>query len=283
MQLTLVSGVSGLRQERGAEGARGRGLLLRGQPAAQTSSAGWSSYVASRGEPRVAMSADARSRRHDSGSCPTIVEEERANGTDVRLVFLDASDESLVRRFSETRRPHPLAGEGRTLEEAIATERSLLACDRRDGPSHRHELAHPRAAARLDPRSPRHRPLAAGAVPGVLRLQGRRAARRGFRLRLALPAQPALRPAAAAADRAGIPRWSPSSSARPRPGSCSRTSTASSSAGCRASRSTAAPPSRWRSAAPAGATARCTSWRASPSACASDHPLIVRHRDLERD
>jgi UPF0042 nucleotide-binding protein len=44
----------------------------------------------------------------------------------VRVIFLDAEDESLMRRFSETRRPHPLLGEGRTLPEAIAEERRLL-------------------------------------------------------------------------------------------------------------------------------------------------------------
>ena len=43
----------------------------------------------------------------------------------VTLVFLDAEDRTLFRRFSETRRPHPLAV-GRTLVEAVRLERSLL-------------------------------------------------------------------------------------------------------------------------------------------------------------
>ncbi|MGH9786802.1 MAG: RNase adapter RapZ [Terriglobia bacterium] len=42
------------------------------------------------------------------------------------LIFLQASDEALLHRFSETRRPHPLAG-GRPLREGIAAERKLLA------------------------------------------------------------------------------------------------------------------------------------------------------------
>ncbi len=42
------------------------------------------------------------------------------------LLFLEASEDTLVRRFSETRRPHPLAGE-RPLLEAIGEERRLLA------------------------------------------------------------------------------------------------------------------------------------------------------------
>jgi UPF0042 nucleotide-binding protein len=45
----------------------------------------------------------------------------------VRVIFLDTNDESLVRRFSETRRPHPLAREGQALADAIAEERRVLA------------------------------------------------------------------------------------------------------------------------------------------------------------
>ena len=43
----------------------------------------------------------------------------------VRVLFLDCDDRALLNRFSETRRPHPLA-EGRTLPEAIALERKIL-------------------------------------------------------------------------------------------------------------------------------------------------------------
>ncbi len=47
----------------------------------------------------------------------------RVPGT--RLLFLDASEESLIRRFSETRRPHPLAGKA-SLVEALRNERGML-------------------------------------------------------------------------------------------------------------------------------------------------------------
>jgi UPF0042 nucleotide-binding protein len=43
----------------------------------------------------------------------------------VRVVFLEASDEALVRRFESNRRPHPLQGEGR-LVDGIEAERALL-------------------------------------------------------------------------------------------------------------------------------------------------------------
>jgi UPF0042 nucleotide-binding protein len=52
------------------------------------------------------------------------VEHLRASGADVRMLFLDAADEALVRRFENTRRRHPLATEG--VVEGIARERALL-------------------------------------------------------------------------------------------------------------------------------------------------------------
>ncbi|MCI0370520.1 MAG: RNase adapter RapZ [candidate division NC10 bacterium] len=49
----------------------------------------------------------------------------REAGHRVRILFLEASDESLLRRFSETRRPHPLAPAG-SVAEGIARERERL-------------------------------------------------------------------------------------------------------------------------------------------------------------
>ena len=43
-----------------------------------------------------------------------------------RMLFLDASDECLIRRYKESRRVHPLAESGRSLEESIALEREML-------------------------------------------------------------------------------------------------------------------------------------------------------------
>jgi RNase adapter protein RapZ len=43
-----------------------------------------------------------------------------------RVVFLEASDDALIRRFSETRRPHPLSGQSVPVKAAIATERRQL-------------------------------------------------------------------------------------------------------------------------------------------------------------
>jgi RNase adapter protein RapZ len=50
----------------------------------------------------------------------------RAEGRRTRLLFFEADDETLMRRFSETRRPHPLAGQ-ESLEQGIHREREMLA------------------------------------------------------------------------------------------------------------------------------------------------------------
>ena len=57
----------------------------------------------------------------------SMVGELRADGHDVRMVFLDASTPELVRRYDATRRRHPLADEAEGLVESIELERSTLA------------------------------------------------------------------------------------------------------------------------------------------------------------
>jgi UPF0042 nucleotide-binding protein len=57
---------------------------------------------------------------------PARLKELRASGLSVHVLFLEASDDALLRRFSETRRPHP-ADEGAGLSEAIRRERKAMA------------------------------------------------------------------------------------------------------------------------------------------------------------
>ena len=56
---------------------------------------------------------------------PDVLTEIRAAGHHLKVLFFDASDEMLLRRFSETRRPHPLAGGG-PIQEGITKERKAL-------------------------------------------------------------------------------------------------------------------------------------------------------------
>ena len=58
---------------------------------------------------------------------PEIFQEMRRRAAPLVLLFFDCADEILKRRFSETRRPHPMTVAGGTLDEAIARERAVLA------------------------------------------------------------------------------------------------------------------------------------------------------------
>ncbi len=73
---------------------------------------------------RVAFGIDLRGARFMEG-WHEVLEDTRAAGHRVEVVFLDASDELLLRRFNETRRPHPLQGGG-SVQEGIARERTAL-------------------------------------------------------------------------------------------------------------------------------------------------------------
>jgi len=78
-----------------------------------------------RGYDRIAVVTDVRAPGF-AEEFPRLVREIDRSGLDVTLLFLEASDEVVVRRFSETRRPHPLAPD-RPVIEGIRREREMLA------------------------------------------------------------------------------------------------------------------------------------------------------------
>lgn len=77
------------------------------------------------GHGRVAISIDSRGGAAIA-MLPVHLDGLKFQGIDARLIFLDSKDDTLLRRFAETRRRHPLASGQTTLEEAIASERDLL-------------------------------------------------------------------------------------------------------------------------------------------------------------
>jgi len=81
-------------------------------------------FLADAGHERVAVSVDARSAA--LAELPKAVAQLKAGGADCRVLFLEASVPALMRRFSETRRRHPLTFEGYTLAEAVERERALM-------------------------------------------------------------------------------------------------------------------------------------------------------------
>ena len=83
------------------------------------------STLVTQGYSNVAISLDVRNPSF-LDVLPGEVQNLSKQGVDVKIIFLDSSNESLLRRYSESRRPHPLANEKRTLIECIQEERSLL-------------------------------------------------------------------------------------------------------------------------------------------------------------
>ncbi|MGI9196588.1 MAG: RNase adapter RapZ [Candidatus Nanopelagicales bacterium] len=77
------------------------------------------------GIPHVAVVVDVRGGRFFDDTARAVADL-RASGVDVRVLFLEASDGALVRRFESNRRPHPLQG-GERLVDGLRRERAVLA------------------------------------------------------------------------------------------------------------------------------------------------------------
>ena len=74
----------------------------------------------------LAVGVDARNRPQDLEALPGLIDDLRELGVRTDIVFLHASDEVLLQRYSETRRRHPLAEHGTELRKAINAEREIL-------------------------------------------------------------------------------------------------------------------------------------------------------------
>ena len=75
---------------------------------------------------KLAVGIDVRNVASDLSRIGEWLSAVAALGYDHRLLFLDTSNEALIKRYSETRRRHPLSHEGRALSDAIALERERL-------------------------------------------------------------------------------------------------------------------------------------------------------------
>ena len=195
-----------LGQVAGDPRARGPRLLLRRQPADHARSRRWRSCrcAPAARSPKVAIVVDVREGGFLASFPKMFRQLRKMPRLNPVLIFLEASHAALVRRFSETRRPHPLAPD-RSVSEGIRDERAAAERHPRHGRRDRRHLGHdgPRAAAVLHGAVARpQRDARAGRHAPELRLQARRAGRRRPGVRRALPAEPAFRAGAAPPDRA---------------------------------------------------------------------------------
>jgi len=83
-------------------------------------------HLTQAGHTRIAIAIDARSSTNFV-QFPEVAEALRGQGVDLRVVYLEAKTLTLVQRFSETRRRHPLSSDTTSLQEAIQLEREMLA------------------------------------------------------------------------------------------------------------------------------------------------------------
>lgn len=125
MQLVLISGLSGSGKSIALNALEDAGFYcVDNLPANLLLSL--VSQLQSEDQHRVAVAVDMRSGA-SIAALPQEIEVLNQQGVDLRVIFLDSRDATLIQRFSETRRRHPLADESATLAEAIAREREALA------------------------------------------------------------------------------------------------------------------------------------------------------------
>ncbi|MEQ1532874.1 MAG: RNase adapter RapZ [Sideroxydans sp.] len=124
MQLFLISGLSGSGKSVALKTLEDAGFYCVDNLPAELLTA-LIDNLQQAGYTRMAVSIDVR-----SGSSvqllPQYIESMKQQGLDVHLLFLDAHTDTLVKRFSETRRSHPLNDGIRTLPECVSYERELL-------------------------------------------------------------------------------------------------------------------------------------------------------------
>jgi UPF0042 nucleotide-binding protein len=125
MQIVLVSGLSGSGKSIAIAVLEDAGYYcVDNLPLAMLQSL--VDYLTREGLTRIAIAIDARSSARFT-QLPEIAEALRGQGADLRMIFLEAKSLTLVQRFSETRRRHPLSSDTVSLQEAIQIEREMLA------------------------------------------------------------------------------------------------------------------------------------------------------------
>jgi UPF0042 nucleotide-binding protein len=128
MRLIIVSGLSGAGKTVALHGLEDLGYYcIDNLPAALLRSlVDEVSSGAEQQRNRLAVGIDARNRRQDLESLPSLIEEFRQQNIQTDVLFVLADDEVLLKRYGETRRRHPLAEHGAALRAAIHEEREML-------------------------------------------------------------------------------------------------------------------------------------------------------------
>ncbi len=124
MQLFLISGLSGSGKSVALKVLEDSGYYCVDNLPAELL-ANLVAHLQASGYSKIAVSIDVRSA-NSAPHVPLLLEELKARGVRVHVIFLDAQSDTLVKRFSESRRLHPLNDGVMTLPECVQRERDLL-------------------------------------------------------------------------------------------------------------------------------------------------------------
>lgn len=124
MEVIIISGLSGSGKSIALNALEDNGFYcIDNLPVTLLSSI--SQHLNHEHQDKVAISVDIRSI--DIAKLPFVIKEIESLSIKTKLIYLESSTETIVRRFGETRRRHPLANEKLSLGETIEKERSMLA------------------------------------------------------------------------------------------------------------------------------------------------------------
>lgn len=127
MRLLILSGLSGAGKSVGLHVLEDLGYYcIDNLPAALLKSVLEQVSDTDGGVGRIAVGVDARNPVRDIEQLPAVVRDIRASGIQTEIIFLQAEDDVILKRFGESRRRHPLSGAGLELREAIKRERDIL-------------------------------------------------------------------------------------------------------------------------------------------------------------
>ena len=127
MKLTIISGRSGSGKSTVLHILEDRGYYcIDNLPASLLHSLANRVFTGETDIPNVAVSIDARNISADLEQVPNIINELKSKNLPTEIIFLDANSQTLMKRFNETRRKHPLSDERIGLKEAIDKESELL-------------------------------------------------------------------------------------------------------------------------------------------------------------
>ena len=127
MRLLILSGLSGAGKSVGLHVLEDLGFYcIDNLPAALLKSLLEQVRDADDSVDRIAVGIDARNPQADIEQLPEVVRDIRDSGVQTEIIFLQADDDVILKRFSESRRRHPLTSGGSDLREAISREKAIL-------------------------------------------------------------------------------------------------------------------------------------------------------------